>query len=156
MAESKPSHLDEAGRARMVDVGGKALSARTARACGDLVAEAATLDRLEQGDLPKGEALATARTAGVLGAKRADELIPLCHSLPLTHVAVDFARAGPTRLRVTASASTTARTGVEMEALTAVTTALLSLYDMAKSVDPGPRFETVQLLEKTKEEAPSS
>ena len=144
------THLDDTGAARMVDVGGKPVSRRTALAEGVFVAAAATLDRLLAGDLPKGEALAVARVAGVAAAKRTDELIPLCHSLPLDAVAVDFERAAPDRLRVTAAATVTARTGVEMEALTAVAAACLTLYDMTKAVDRELRITDVRLVSKTK------
>jgi cyclic pyranopterin phosphate synthase len=149
----KLSHLDEQGQARMVDVGAKPATRRRAVAQGDLVAAPVTLDRLCAGDLPKGEALAVARVAGIAAAKRTDELIPLCHSLPLEHVAVDFARVAPDRLRVTATAAVTARTGVEMEALVAVSIACLTLYDMAKAIDKAMRVEGMVVVEKQKEEA---
>ena len=136
----------------MVDVGGKPPLRRRAVAQGALVASPATLDRLLAGDLPKGEALAVARVAGISAAKRTGELIPLCHPLPVDHVAVDFQRVAHDRLRVTASADITARTGVEMEALTAVAVACLTLYDMTKSVDKQLRIENISLVEKTKTE----
>jgi cyclic pyranopterin phosphate synthase len=145
------THLDEQGRARMVDVGGKPPVRREAVAAGLFCASASTLDRLLAGDLPKGEALATARIAGIQAAKRCDELIPLCHTLPLEHVSIDFERVEPTRLRIVASASTTARTGVEMEALTAVSVAALVLYDMTKAVDRDLRVEGIELVSKTKQ-----
>ena len=135
----------------MVDVGRKPVSRRTAVASGDFVAAAATLERLMAGNLPKGEALATARIAGIAAAKRTDELIPLCHTLPLDHVDVSFERVAGDRLRVTASASITARTGVEMEALVAAATACLTLYDMAKAIDKGLKVEAIRLVEKKKE-----
>ncbi len=144
------SHLDDQGRAQMVDVGHKPKVARTARACGDFVAEKATLDRLLAGDLPKGEALAVARVAAITAAKRTDELIPLCHTLGLDHVAVEFERVADDRLRVVASASLVARTGVEMEALVAVAVACLTLYDMTKAIDKSLRIEDIQLIEKAK------
>ena len=145
------SHLDEQGRARMVDVGAKPLVRRSAVAQGDFLACENTLNRLMSGDLPKGEALAVARLAGIAAAKRTDELIPLCHTLPLDHVTVDFLRVDPDRLRVSASASLTARTGVEMEALVAVSVACLTLYDMVKAVDKNLSFENIRLVEKTKQ-----
>ncbi|MHC4414520.1 MAG: cyclic pyranopterin monophosphate synthase MoaC [Planctomycetota bacterium] len=148
----KPSHLDEQGRARMVDVGPKSPVPRRAVAEGFLRASAKTLDMLEAGELPKGEALATARIAGIQAAKRCDELIPLCHPLPLEMVSVDFGRAEPQGLRIEAAVSTTAKTGVEMEALVAVTVAALTLYDMAKAVDKDLRIEGIRLVSKTKEE----
>lgn len=144
------THLDAEGRAAMVDVGGKPVVRRTAVAAGEFVANPATLDRLLAGELPKGEALAAARLAGIAAAKRTDELIPLCHTLPLDHAGVDFVRLGPDRLGVTATASVEARTGVEMEALVAVSLACLTLYDMAKAIDKGLRIENVRLVEKRK------
>lgn len=134
----------------MVDVGAKPVVERMAVAEGVLVASSATLDRLLSGQLPKGEALAAARVAGILAAKRCDELIPLCHTLPLDQVAVAFDRIAPERLRITAEARTAARTGVEMEALVAVSLAVLTLYDMCKGVDRELRIEEIRLLEKRK------
>ncbi len=148
---SEFTHLDADGRARMVDVGHKPPMRRTAIAEGFLIAAAGTLDRLEVGDLPKGEALAVARIAGIQAAKRCDTLIPLCHTLPLDSVAVAFERAAPDRLRVTATATVTARTGVEMEALTATSVALLTVWDMVKGIDSDLAIEAVRLLEKRKE-----
>lgn len=145
------THLDAMGRASMVNVGAKPISRRVAVAEGYFVAAPETLDRLMSGDLPKGEALAVARIAGVQAAKITDKLIPLCHSLPLDHVQVDFARADSTRVRITASASVTARTGVEMEALTAVTLAALTLYDMTKAIDKSLSITDVKLVSKTKQ-----
>ena len=147
------THLDEQGRARMVDVGDKPPMKRTATAEGFFVAAAGTLDRLTAGDLPKGEALAVARLAGIQAAKQCDRLIPLCHTLPLDQVSVDFDRAAPDRLRIEATASVTARTGVEMEALTAVSVAALALYDMTKAIDRALRIEDVRLVRKEKREA---
>jgi len=135
----------------MVDVGGKPSVRRTAVAEGFFVAASATLDRLLTGDLPKGEALAVARLAGIAAAKRTDELIPLCHTLPLDHVAVDFERTDAKRLRITVTASLTARTGVEMEALTAVSVAALTLYDMTKAIDKDLHIEGIRLVRKTKD-----
>ena len=137
----------------MVDVGHKPIVRRTAIASGDFVASASTLDRLLAGELPKGEAMAVARIAGIQAAKRTDSLIPLCHSLPLDSVTIDFSRVDPQRLRVTATAVVTARTGVEMEALTAVSVACLTLYDMTKAVDKSLVIESIKLLHKHKESA---
>ena len=145
------THLDLDGRARMVDVGGKPPMRRTARAEGFLVAAAATLDTLEAGDLPKGEALGPARIAGIQAAKKCADAIPLCHTLPLDSVDVDFERAAPDRLRCVATVRTTARTGVEMEALIATSTALLTVWDMVKGVDADLAVDGVVLLEKRKE-----
>lgn len=139
----------------MVDVGGKPPVRRTAVAAGEFVAAKATLDRLlgQAGaePLPKGEALAVARVAGISAAKKTGDLIPLCHPLPLDHVQIDFERTADDRLRVTASASITAKTGIEMEALTAASVACLTLYDMTKAVDKTLRIENIRLIEKRKE-----
>jgi cyclic pyranopterin phosphate synthase len=133
----------------MVDVGAKTESARTARAEGSIRMSAETLDAVEQNALSKGDVIAAARIAGIMAAKKTAELIPLCHPLPLTDagVDVDIDRALP-GLRVTAWASTVGRTGVEMEALTAVTVALLTVYDMAKALDRGMEISDVRLTEK--------
>ena len=147
----EPSHLDQHGRLQMVDVGHKEAVRRRATARGDFVAAPSTLDRLVAGEVPKGDTLAAARLAGIAAAKRTDELIPLCHSLPIDHVSVDFDRVAADRLRVRASASIVARTGVEMEALVAVTVACLTLYDMAKAIDSELRIEGVLLEEKVKD-----
>lgn len=144
------THLDGAGRARMVDVGDKPPMHRRAVASAELVTAAATLDRLEAGDLPKGEGYGVARIAGIAAAKRTDELIPLCHGLPLDAVNVDFERIAPDRVRIVASATVTARTGVEMEALVAASVAGLTLYDMLKAVDRDLMITEVRLIEKTK------
>jgi cyclic pyranopterin phosphate synthase len=144
------THLDERGRAQMVDVGDKPPQRRVAVAEGMFVAGSATLDALLAGKLPKGEALAAARIAGILAAKRCDQLIPLCHSLPLDAVNVEFQRRDPRHLRIVATASITARTGVEMEALTAVTIAALTLYDMTKAIDRKLSISGIRLVKKTK------
>jgi len=146
----KLTHIDEHGRARMVDVGSKPPVRRTAVAEGFFCAASATLDRLEAGDLPKGEGLAVARVAAIQAAKKCDELIPLCHTLPLDVVRVDFDRTGSDRLRIEATVSTTARTGVEMEALTAVSVAALTLWDMTKAVDKDLRVEGIRVVQKKK------
>ena len=135
----------------MVDVGHKPPMHRTAIAAGTLVAASATLDRLIAGELPKGEALAVARIAGIQAAKRCDALIPLCHTLPLDAVSIDFDRSGPDRLQVIATTTITARTGVEMEALTGVSVALLTLWDMVKGIDADLRIDEIRLIEKRKE-----
>jgi cyclic pyranopterin monophosphate synthase len=143
------SHLDADGRARMVDVGAKAETARTARAEGSIKMNAETLSAVERSSVSKGDVIGAARIAGIMAAKRTAELIPLCHPLPLTDVGVDIEidRALP-GLRVMAWASTQARTGVEMEALTAVTVALLTVYDMAKAMDRGMEISGVRVTEK--------
>jgi cyclic pyranopterin phosphate synthase len=143
------SHLDEQGRAVMVDVGAKPPSARLAVASGRLRMQPATLEQLVAGRLPKGDALTVARVAGIQAAKQTAQLIPLCHSLALTHVMVDaVAEPALPAVRVTATVRATGPTGVEMEALTAVAVALLTLYDMAKAVDRGMVIEDVALREK--------
>ena len=140
------SHIDESGGVRMVDVGGKALSRRRAVAHASLRMAPATALRLRE--LPKGDALAVAQIAGIMAAKRTSELIPLCHPLPLTHVAVEI-EVGD-EVEITASAETTAQTGVEMEALVAASVAALTVYDMAKAIDSSMEVAEVRLLEKTK------
>jgi cyclic pyranopterin phosphate synthase len=144
------SHVNQSGEAHMVDVGGKAATARRARAEGRIKTSAAALEAIRTNAIKKGDVLAVARVAGITAAKRTAELIPLCHPLPLTSIDValtlDAALPG---VRVTATVSTVAQTGVEMEALTAVSVALLTVYDMAKSVDKRMRIEGVRLLEKT-------
>ncbi len=144
------THIDKQGRARMVDVGSKTPMRRTAVAQGFFCAASRTLDMLEAGELPKGEALAVARVAAIQAAKKCDELIPLCHQLPLDVVVVDFDRAESNRLRVEATVSTTARPGVEMEALTAVSVAALTLWDMTKAVDKDLRVEGIRVVSKVK------
>jgi len=150
MNTKKLTHIDEVGNAKMVDVGNKPPMHRKAVARGELVACADTLDRLMTGDLPKGEALAVARIAGIQAAKRTDEWVPLCHSLPLDCVTVDFSRLNPTTVLVTASACLTAKTGVEMEALVAVSAACLTLYDMTKAIDKQLKIHNIELVKKTK------
>lgn len=144
------SHLDDSGRARMVDVGAKPDSERTAVARGEVHMLPATLDLIRAGALKKGDVLTVAQVAGILAAKRTAELIPLCHPLPLTHVAVDLALhdAGWTGVEITAAVRTTGKTGVEMEALTAVSVAALTIYDMAKAAEKTMRIENVRLVEK--------
>lgn len=142
------THLDERGAARMVDVGGKPATARSAIATGRIRMAADALAALADGPGSKGDALAAARIAGIMAAKRTAELIPLCHSLALDAVTVDFALEDHA-IRVTATASLSGRTGVEMEALTAVSVALLTLYDMGKSIDKAMTIEGVRLLAKS-------
>ena len=143
------THIDTEGRARMVDVGNKAETERTARAEGAISMSADALDAIEHNTLVKGDAISTARIAGVMAAKRTSELIPLCHPIALTDadVEIEVDRSLP-GLRVSAWASTRGRTGVEMEALAAVTIALLTIYDMAKAIDRGMVISEVRLTEK--------
>lgn len=145
---SELSHVDESGTVRMVDVGGKALSRRRAVARATVRMAPETARRLRE--LPKGDALATAQTAGIMAAKRTADLIPLCHPLPLTVVQVSL-DVGEAEVSITAVAETTAQTGVEMEALVAASVAALTVYDMAKAVDKGMSITDVVLVEKTKE-----
>ena len=143
---TSPSHLDSAGHARMVDVSGKAVSRRVARASGAIRMRDDALSALVRGELPKGDAFAVARLAGIQAAKRTPDLVPLCHPLPLDAVSVEVVPdAGLPGVRVRSEIVVTARTGAEMEALAAVTGALLSIYDMAKSLDRGMSIEDVRL-----------
>jgi cyclic pyranopterin phosphate synthase len=147
-AVSRLTHLDEHGQARMVDVGGKPETARSATATGRIRMSDHALAAIRDGSGPKGDVLAAARIAGIMAAKKTGELIPLCHPLALDAVSVDFVfEAGG--IRVTARASLTGRTGVEMEAMSAAAIALLTIYDMAKALDNGMVVEEVRLLEKT-------
>ena len=142
------SHLDDKGQARMVDVGAKADTERRAVARGKLTLSAATVALVRDGRAPKGDVLAAARIAGIMGAKKTSELIPLAHPLPLSHVAVDLA-VEDDGIAIEATAATTGKTGVEMEALTAVTVAGLTLYDMLKAVERGARLTDVRLVRKS-------
>jgi cyclic pyranopterin monophosphate synthase len=144
------SHVSEAGDVGMVNVGGKPFSRRRAVARATVRMAPETARRLRE--LPKGDALATAQIAGIMAAKRTSELIPLCHSLPLSHVEVSL-DVGREDVQITGSVETTAQTGVEMEALTAVSVAALTVYDMAKAIDKGMLISEVTLVEKTKEPA---
>ena len=147
---SKLSHVNEAGEAHMVDVSDKPVTARTAIAEGFVAMKPETLALLKRGDAPKGDVLATARIAGIMAAKRTHELIPLCHPLALAKVTVDLeTNSGPPGVRVVAEVKTTGRTGVEMEALTAVSVTCLTLYDMLKAVDRAMTFERIRLIEKS-------
>lgn len=145
---SELSHVDEAGSVRMVDVGGKPLSRRRAVARAVVRMAPDTAARLR--GLPKGDALATAQLAGIMAAKRTSELIPLCHPLPLSAIEVSLEVAGAA-VEITASAETTAQTGVEMEALVAASVAALTVYDMAKAIDKEMVVAEVRLVEKSKE-----
>lgn len=148
MSDKKLTHLDERGQAHMVDVGAKPATERRAVARGRLLLSAATVALVRDGKTPKGDVLATARIAGITAAKRTSELIPLAHPLPLTHVSVDLA-VEDDGIAIRATAATTAQTGVEMEALTAVTVAGLTLYDMLKAVERGARLTDIRLVEKS-------
>ena len=148
---SKLSHIDESGQAAMVDVSGKSSQLREAIARGEIHLQRETLDLIEQNKVAKGNVLATARLAGILAAKKTGELIPLCHPLPITHCEVNFeVPASRDRIVITASAKITAQTGVEMEALTAVSVAALTIYDMCKAADKAMRITDIVLVSKTK------
>ena len=144
----KPTHLDDSGAAHMVDVGAKPATPRRAVAGGRITMAVAALDAIRSGNAPKGDVLSTARIAGIMAAKRTAELIPLCHPLALTSVTVDFAWQDD-GIAVTAAAATSGPTGVEMEALTAASVALLTLYDMAKALDRAMVIGDIRLLEKS-------
>jgi cyclic pyranopterin monophosphate synthase len=144
------SHLDSEGTARMVDVGEKKVIRRTATAVGRVLMSRGTVDLLRDRALPKGDVLTTARIAGVMAAKRTPEIIPLCHGLNLTSVDVDF-EVTQEGVEISATARAADRTGVEMEALTAVSAAALTIYDMCKAVDKEMVVDGVRLVEKTKE-----
>jgi cyclic pyranopterin monophosphate synthase len=148
---NKLSHVDARGEARMVDVSAKPVQTRQAVACGELRLTPKTLQLIEDQQLAKGNVFATARVAGILAAKKTWDLIPMCHPLPLSHCEVNF-NVPPTRDRVviTGMARTSAQTGVEMEALTAVAVAALTIYDMCKAVDKQMRITDVRLISKTK------
>ena len=148
MASDKLTHIGADGRARMVDVGDKPQSLRTARAEARLVAGPETLAIVREGNAKKGDVISVAELAGIMGAKQTANLIPLCHPLPLSKVSVQI-ELEETGLRITTETRTTGRTGVEMEALTAASVAALTLYDMLKAVDKSMTIESVRLLEKT-------
>jgi cyclic pyranopterin phosphate synthase len=150
MSDPAFSHLSPTGEAKMVDVSGKAVSRRVADAEGWILCSPATIAQLRKQALPKGDVLAVARVAGIQGAKLTPTLIPMCHSLPLEKVSIDF-EIHDDRIRILGSATATSRTGVEMEALSAVSTAALTLYDMMKAVDKEMRIEGIRVLKKTKE-----
>jgi cyclic pyranopterin monophosphate synthase len=149
------SHLDEQGTARMVDVSAKERVRRTARATGMISMQPETLRLVREGLLKKGDAFAVARVAGIAAAKRTSDLIPLCHNIRIDQVSVDLALEA-SGVRITASAVCTESTGIEMEALTAVSVAALTLYDMCKAVDKGMRIADIHLVEKTKGPNPPS
>ena len=143
------THFDDQGRAAMVDVGAKPETARVAIARGRVVMAPATLIRIQEGQVGKGDVLGVARLAGIMAAKRTSDLIPLCHPLMLTRVAVELTAAPPDAVEIQAEVALVGRTGVEMEALTAVTVAALTVYDMCKALDRGMRIEAVRLAHKS-------
>jgi cyclic pyranopterin monophosphate synthase len=146
---SRLTHFDAAGNAVMVDVGGKPVSERTATASGRVLMQPETLALIEHGRVKKGDVLTVAQLAGIMGAKRTPELIPLCHPLPLSSVTVQLAPcAEPPSIEISATCRLAGRTGVEMEALTAVAVAALTVYDMCKAVDRGMRITDIRLRHK--------
>ena len=142
------THIDEHGSARMVDVAAKAITAREATATGRITMSREALTAIRDGSAKKGDVLAVARIAGIMAAKRTSDLIPLCHPLPLTRVTLDLAL-GDDAITATATCATDGKTGVEMEALTAVSVALLTIYDMAKALDRGMTIDGIRLLAKS-------
>jgi cyclic pyranopterin phosphate synthase len=147
--ENQFTHFDESGASRMVDVGAKPVTSRSARARGVVRMQPATLAMIRDRKLAKGDVLEVARLAGIMAAKRTDELIPLCHQLPLDAVAIEFDVSGVDSVGIDATVNVTARTGVEMEALVAVSVAALTIYDMCKSVDRAMTIGPIQLEEKS-------
>ena len=149
MPQPQLTHLDETGRARMVDVGHKPVTARVAIAKGEIHMQPQTLALIQQGALKKGDVFSVAQIAGVMAAKRTAELIPLCHPLPLSQILVEITpNPALPGLEITATVRTTAQTGVEMEALTAVSMAALTIYDMAKAAEKTMRIQNIRLVEK--------
>ena len=156
MTKSKLTHLDSKGRAKMVDVGEKPISAREAQAEGFITLQRSTIDAIANDQVPKGEVFGTARIAGIIAAKKCGELIPLCHPLPIESVEVHFdipelepQSDQPIRVHIRAIARITGKTGVEMEALTAVSVAALTIYDMCKAIDKSMVIDAVKLVKKT-------
>jgi cyclic pyranopterin phosphate synthase len=143
------THLNERGEAHIVDIGDKAVTKRRAAAQARIVAKAETVATIMAGGLKKGDALAVARIAGIMAAKKTSELIPLCHPIPLTKVSVEIEAEGAGAILIRATAETTGQTGVEMEALVAASTAALTLYDMAKAIDRAMVITDICLLEKS-------
>ncbi|WEJ31448.1 cyclic pyranopterin monophosphate synthase MoaC [Devosia sp. SD17-2] len=149
MSEQRLTHLDAKGQAHIVDIGEKAITRRRAVAQARLTGEAETITTIMGGSLQKGDALAVARIAGIMAAKKTAELIPLCHPIPLTKVSVEIERDGDGAILILATAETTGQTGVEMEALVAASTAALTLYDMAKAIDRAMVVTDMCLVEKS-------
>lgn len=148
MKDPKLTHLDEHGHAHMVDIGSKPDTKRIAIAGGEVQLSARTLTAILDGKVPKGDVFATARIAGIMAAKKTSELIPLCHPLPLTHLTLDLDTKDDSIVEITARAETTGKTGVEMEALTAVSVAALTIYDMIKAIQRDAKINNIRLVEK--------
>ncbi len=142
------THLDEKGNARMVDVGAKVVTERTATAQGRILVSPETLTAISEGGVAKGDVFSVSRLAGIMAAKRTPDLIPLCHPLPLSSVVVDLVESGDSAIDITATCKVTAKTGVEMEALTAVAVAALTVYDMCKAADKSMRISDIHLVHK--------
>lgn len=145
---SQLTHLDETGRARMVNVGDKPITSRTATAKGRIVMSPATIERIRTGSMKKGDVLSVAQIAGITGAKKTWDLIPMCHNIPISGCEMSF-EINEEGISITATASTVGQTGIEMEALTAVSIAALTVYDMCKAVDKGMKIENIRLVKKT-------
>jgi len=150
MSKSRLTHLNKSGEARMVDIDEKNTSSRKAIATGRIIISSKLLDLLRENGLKKGDALAVARIAGILAAKKTDQLIPLCHSIPLSKITIDLKLEDePSSIKISATAKTSYKTGVEMEALTAVSVAALTIYDMGKSIDKNMIIEQIRLERKS-------
>lgn len=145
---SQLTHLDDTGRARMVNVGDKPITSRTATAKGRIVMSPATIERIRTGSMKKGDVLSVAQIAGITGAKKTWDLIPMCHNIPISGCEMSF-EINEEGISITATASTVGQTGIEMEALTAVSIAALTVYDMCKAVDKGMKIENIRLVKKT-------
>ena len=143
------THINENGEAVMVDVGEKAVTERTAKAYARIKMKPQTLEALLSANLKKGDGLAAARVAGIMGGKKTSELIPLCHNIPIDKITVDFEKESDSTLGIIVNAKCTYKTGIEMEALTAASVAALTIYDMCKAIDRGMVIEDIKLLEKT-------
>ena len=143
------THINENGEAVMVDVGEKVVTERTAKAYARIKMKPQTLEALLSANLKKGDGLAAARVAGIMGGKKTNELIPLCHNIPIDKITVDFEKVSDSTLGITVNAKCTYKTGIEMEALTAASVAALTIYDMCKAIDRGMVIEDIKLLEKT-------
>lgn len=146
--DMKLTHLDENGAARMVDVGDKQVTRRTAQAQAVITMQPETLRRITEGTMPKGDVFACARIAGIMAAKRTSDLIPMCHPLPIDGVEIEIAPVSETEVRIVSTLRCTHKTGIEMEALTAASVAALTIYDMCKAIDRGMRIDRVLLLHK--------
>lgn len=142
------THLDEAGRAKMVNVGDKPISKRTATAKGKILMSPETIEKIRTGSMKKGDVLSVAQIAGITGAKKTWDLIPMCHNIPISGCEMNF-EINEDGVTITATASTIGQTGIEMEALTAVSIAALTVYDMCKAVDKGMKIENIRLVKKT-------